>query len=624
MRYISTLLALLFIQLSLIANNCNCPPLPPDPGITEIVSNVAELNAAMSNASSNNGNYTILLEDGVYTLTSNLLYINTHMENLTIRSLSGNRDAVTIQGQGMNGGVTHIFLVAAKGFTCADMTIGGIFYHAIQIQGENDADDCLIQNVRFFDCNEQMLKISGGSSNPNYADNGVVQCCVFEFTAGIGNQWYTGGIDGHHCRNWEVRYNEFYHIRSPESALAEHAIHFWSESVNTLVENNVIINCDRGIGYGLTNSAGRGHFGGIIRNNIVHTSRDVGIGLEQARNALVYNNTVYTENYFNSIEYRFDSTYNCHIANNLTNENIASRNGGTALVESNYITSDNSFYVDAAGYDFHLALAEPNIVDMGIILPGVTDDVDCENRPMGGGVDIGADEYFVEVPPVNVPIKVLLEGPFNPVTGLMNTILLDEIMLPLEQPYNRPPWNYDGGEQLNSYGEFPINTVDWLLIEVRDASDNFNILSQKAALLLSDGTVLDGQSLSAFGVEFTNISGGANYYISVKSRNHLAIMSASSVTIPPPVTYDFTIPANVADGSNQLADLGNGIFGLKAGDFTSDGTITIADFNLYNTQASLINFYVDADVNMDKTVSVADFNLFQINSSAIGVEQIRY
>ena len=226
-----------------------------------------------------------MLEDGTYELTSNLLYIGTNMTNLTLRSASGNRDAVIIRGQGMTGGVSHIFNVAASNFTVADMTIGWVANHPIQIHAETNADNCLIQNVRFVDANEQLLKVSGGFTLLA-SDNGVVQCCLFEFTAGVANQWYTGGIDAHRAFNWIVRNNTFKHIRSPDAGLAEHAIHFWIDSEGTIVENNQIINCDRGIGFGL---GGRGHTGGIIRNNMVHTSRDVGIGLESASNAKVYN-----------------------------------------------------------------------------------------------------------------------------------------------------------------------------------------------------------------------------------------------------------------------------------------------------------------------------------------------
>ncbi|MEM7104771.1 MAG: T9SS type A sorting domain-containing protein [Bacteroidota bacterium] len=394
MRYFILLTFLCFSSLQVQAQ-CLCDPLPPDQGTIVTVNDVQSLQQALSAASQNNGNYTILLESGTYSLSSNLLYIGTHMNNLTIRGVSGNRDDVIIEGQGMNGGVSHIFNVAADNFTVADMTIGWVANHPIQIHAEHDADNSLVRNVRFVDANEQMLKVSGSSSS-TYSDNGRVECCLFEFPAGQGNQWYTGGIDAHRARNWEVRYNTFRNIKSPDSGLSEHAIHFWSLSENTLVENNLIINCDRGIGFGLGNSSTQGHYGGIIRNNIIHTTRDVGIGLERSRNTKIYNNTIHTLSYFNSIEYRFDSTYNAHIVNNLVNENIVSRNGGMALVENNHTFTGTSIFNFAAGHDYHLATSIPEIVNQGMVLSDVGMDYDCETRTMGGAPDIGADEWFEE------------------------------------------------------------------------------------------------------------------------------------------------------------------------------------------------------------------------------------
>lgn len=365
------------------SSNCILTPLPDPSGTAVTVSTVIELVNAAQQANAS-GNLTILIEDGTYTL-SEMLWISGN--NVTFRSRSGNRDAVVIRGQGISGNVSHIFNVPGDNFTAADMTIGWVANHAIQIH--SDSDNPVVHNVRFVDTYEQMLKVSYRPGDSTSSDNGLVEWCVFEYSAGIGPQYYIGGIDAHQAHNWTIRNNVFRYIRSPEADLAEHAIHFWSESSNTLVEHNIIINCDRGIGFGMGD---RGHSGGMIRNNMVSTTRDVGIGLENSRNTAVYNNTVYTENYGNSIEYRFSGTQGVAIINNLTNAQIASRDGGSGRVETNVTNAQASWFGDTGSGNLRLATAESTVVDQGQSLSDVTWDIDCEMRPKGAAYDIGADE----------------------------------------------------------------------------------------------------------------------------------------------------------------------------------------------------------------------------------------
>jgi len=365
---------------------CGCETLPAPTGETASVATTQALVDAVAAASAGSGPKTILVADGVYTLSS-LLHVTG--AGVTVRGASGNRDAVVIQGDGMAGGVSHVFLVAADGFTLADVTIGRVANHALQVQGEQDADDVLVHDVRFFDTGEQMLKVSYDAASPFGSDRGVVRCCLFEYTAGVGPQYYVGGIDGHRCTDWVVRDNVFRGIRSPEAALAEHAIHFWSDSTGTLVERNVIADCDRGIGFGLGD---RGHGPGVIRNNMVYATRDVGIGLENAAGVDVFHNTVVVAGYPNAIEYRFVGT-SATIVNNLTAGAAAARDGATGTVVSNVAVADpEATFVDVTSGDLRLAWADPDVVDRGQALPEVADDVDCDARPHGSAPDPGADE----------------------------------------------------------------------------------------------------------------------------------------------------------------------------------------------------------------------------------------
>lgn len=89
----------------------------------------------------------------------------------------------------------------------------------------------------------------------------------------------------HGGHNWVVCRSLFRGIASPTSRVAEHAIHFCNNTKNILIEENIIINCDRGIGFDMTN---RPNTGGLIQNNLIshsankHPNADVGIIIEES------------------------------------------------------------------------------------------------------------------------------------------------------------------------------------------------------------------------------------------------------------------------------------------------------------------------------------------------------
>lgn len=372
------------------------------PGLTSAITvgTVGELVNAVNQANTPGGDKEILLQDGTYTLGEEALVILA--DGVTVRSLSGNRSMVTIRGNGMeeDDDVSHIFNVEGDNFTARDMTLRNVYYHAIQMQPQAQAPTMI--NLHILDTGQQMIKVAYNTGDPDvYSDNGRVENCLFEYSAGIGPQWYIGGVDAHHAFNWVVRGNTFISIRSPEDPdaggrVAEHAIHFWNGSRNTLVEKNIIINCDRGIGFGLWN---QGHVGGIIRNNMIyhnaaHDLGDVGIGLESVTDAQVYNNTVFQEHaYDNAIEYRWSTTTGLFIANNLTNKAIAQRNEASAEVSNNVTSAETAWFINPSAGDLHLAAPVPSVVNQGRAITGLNDDIDGDVRPQGGGYDIGADEY---------------------------------------------------------------------------------------------------------------------------------------------------------------------------------------------------------------------------------------
>lgn len=377
-----------------------------------VVSTVNQLHAAVNAANSAGGNATILVADGTYTL-NDTLYVN--VPNVTIAGQSRSRDKVIIQGDAMSSTarVGTVLRIDGRNFELRDVTLQRSKYHLIQIVGEHDADSPVIRDCILRDSYEQMLKVSIDVNNLSVAsDNGLVENCLFEYTAGIGPQYYIGGIDAHGSRNWTVRGNTFKGIASPSVTVAEFAVHFWNGSANNIVERNQIINCDRGIGFGMD---GRGNTGGIVRNNAIYHSSgggsyaDTAIALIESPGTQVYNNTVYMENGFPwAIEYRFASTTGVLIANNLTNKPILARDGASGTLVDNVTSASAGWFVNVSSGNLRLASPVSQVVDRGQAISGLTNDLDGDSRPQGSGMDIGADEYATvraPRPPTNFSIN---------------------------------------------------------------------------------------------------------------------------------------------------------------------------------------------------------------------------
>ncbi|MGB0930603.1 MAG: hypothetical protein ACPGVB_07495 [Chitinophagales bacterium] len=195
--------------------------------------------------------------------------------------------------------------------------------------------------------------------------------------------------------------------------------------------------------------------------------------------------------------------------------------------------------------------------------------------------------------------------------------LQNNTLLPSNSPYNSAPWNYTNGSTLTS---FPANATDWLLVEILDSE--YNSVEKQVAFVDTNGNLMD--NLGEMGLSFSNANPSESYYIVLRHRNHLDIMSANLLSLTVANPHDFTGPSMVMSGSSQLADLGGGNYGMSAGDVDGNGVITVADYNLYVTQISIINDYLEGDVNLDGNVTVADFNLLKENISKIGVEWVRY
>ncbi len=207
------------------------------------------------------------------------------------------------------------------------------------------------------------------------------------------------------------------------------------------------------------------------------------------------------------------------------------------------------------------------------------------------------------ITPTQTGLKVILEGSY--VNGKMRTDLNSSKFLPLNQPYNVEPWNINREIIINNIAE---NYVDWVLVQVRD--DLTNTKYTKEAILTEDGIVLnpDGSSFS-----FLGLSSG-EYYLVIKHRNHLSIMSAQKVLIEKSksVEYNFTDSQSKAYGENSMVRLDDSKYAMIAGDGDANGVINVLDFGAVANNI-LLRGYTQGDTDMNGSVNVLDYSYINRN-----------
>jgi hypothetical protein len=251
------------------------------------------------------------------------------------------------------------------------------------------------------DSGEQFVKANPNASRTGWVHRSRIECTSFRMTAAGRRNierafgCYTGGIDAHGAHRWRVRRNRFEGIYCEDGEVAEHAVHFWRRSRGTLVENNLIVNCSRGVGFGLTAAGDDGHTGGVIRRNAVVADvrqYDTGIELANAAAVRVLHNTVAEASdatlAFSSLDLRFQRTSGL-IANNLVRR-ITFRDGGRARLVRNIEGFPLGWLRAAAAGDVHLR-AGAGAVNAGASVAGAGRDLDGAARPRGRP-DVGADE----------------------------------------------------------------------------------------------------------------------------------------------------------------------------------------------------------------------------------------
>ena len=177
--------------------------------------------------------------------------------------------------------------------------------------------------------------------------------------------------------------------------------------------------------------------------------------------------------------------------------------------------------------------------------------------------------------PPSLKLRLALAGPYDAGTGQMEDDLRAMMAIPLQEPYTAMGFaQVGGGGETVSQAMLDVTgknaVVDWVLVELRSQGNPSVIAATQAALLQRDGDVVgtDGYSRIIFNVP------SDQYYVAVRHRNHLGVMTGSKVFLDRNVaTVDFTDPGLATYGGGAQKVFTNGKSGLWSGNSVNDGRL---------------------------------------------------
>ncbi|MGV6809079.1 MAG: hypothetical protein ACWA5U_04310 [bacterium] len=185
--------------------------------------------------------------------------------------------------------------------------------------------------------------------------------------------------------------------------------------------------------------------------------------------------------------------------------------------------------------------------------------------------------------PLSLSITALLQGAYRFNDGLMTDALRANHHLPLNEPYTDSGLLTQGGGQSVAANVFAVTgneaIVDWVIVELRDKTDSNNILTAQAALIQRDGDIVATDGVSP--LTFSNMSEDL-YYVAIKHRNHLGVMTANPILVNSATTLDLSSPSTLVQGGQYARyEINNtNIALLWAGDINQDQrTIAIGASN---------------------------------------------
>lgn len=379
----------------------SAPKLTPPEGEVMRVSTVDELFQAARDVRPGG---TILVADGHYMMPR---YFEIRTDGVTLRGESGDRGKVILDGAESR----HGELVGVRGcsdVTIADLTIRNIRHNGFKINSDYGVHRLTIHNCAIHNIWQRGVKgvrVPKDHSDIEPPRGCRVQYCLFyndrakryeddpadrPDTFG-GN--YIGGIDVMYADGWTISDNVFYGIRG-RTGEGRGAVFLWHDSMDCVVERNVIVDCDSGI------CLGNSHRGPeteihchrcIVRNNFVTRCPENGILADYTENCLIAHNTVHdpASRLKRLIRLVHDNPGLAVVNNLLSGPPMRVQTESAVRMAGNVTGELDDCFVNAARGDLHLTGDCGGVVRCAERIEAVPDDFDREKRL--SATDAGAD-----------------------------------------------------------------------------------------------------------------------------------------------------------------------------------------------------------------------------------------
>jgi len=375
------------------------PALPVAEGPTVEVSDVPGLLKALVKATPGQ---TILLADGHYMMPR---YVKISADNVTLRSASGRRERVIIDGA--NSRHRELLGISAcSGVTIADLTIQNISCNGFKINSDTNVQkltiyNCIIHNI--WQRGIKGVKVPKENREAERPKDCRIQYCLFyndrpkrlsDDPSDIADGNYVAGIDVMYATDWVISDNVFVDIQG-RTFEGRGAIFIWHDSQDCVIERNIIIDCDVGLQLGNPHRDSETTYHCvrcITRNNFITLAPEAGIVTVYTKNCKVLNNTIHDpDSRLGRLLRSVFTNDGLVFANNLLSGPGMSNESESAISFSNNLIKDlTDNFVNPGDGNLHLSGRPADVVDAGVTKAEVASDID--RQPRDNRPDIGADE----------------------------------------------------------------------------------------------------------------------------------------------------------------------------------------------------------------------------------------